>query len=982
MTMNNSSRARHAHSVSVSVRRALGRTGGAMLALGMSLAAGTSSAQGAREGDILQEVTVTGTRIVRDGYEAPTPVSVLGQDTLDAMAVTNVVDAVNRMPALTPTLSSKNSQGNDMTAGIQNMDLRGLGPIRTLVLMDGRRLVGATLSGFDNNGGSVDVNMIPNGLIERVDVVTGGASAVYGSDALAGVVNFVLDKDFTGIKGEVIGGMTTYEDDENYTASLTAGTPFADGRGHVLLAGETSYTRGILGYHRPWNDRGYSILRNPSYTPDNGQPLYITAWDTGLAVATDGGLILSCPTTPGGPASTDCPLRGTQFLEGGTPAAFEFGPLISGLLMSGGDWRTSRIDNRSMADMNLRRTNAFARGSFDVTDNVTVFAEALWAKTRSRALTGVPQFHLGNITVHSGNPFIPDSVQAQMTALGISEFTLGTTSGDMPFFGHDNSRITRLYALGAEGSFGAGWTWNAYAQRSQMSAGATMPGDEIKANFSRAIDVVVDPVSGRYACAVNVDADPANDAPGCMPYNVMGIGVNSPAAIDYVTGKGWTNIRLRQDVAAASVSGEPWSTWAGPVSLALGAEHRRESANTYSSELDQAAAFFAGNFTESSGKYDVTEGFLETVVPLANNQPFARALDLNGAVRWTDYSTSGEVVTWKLGATWSPIDDLRFRVTRSRDIRAPNLGDLFNSGRSGTSAILDPENDNEPITVVTRERGNRNLQPEEADTTGFGLVYQPGWLPGFGASVDYFDIDINDAIVPLRAQENVDRCFAGDAVSCQFVERDAAGNIRFVSSEPANVLAQSIRGVDIELSYSFPLSALGSSWGGTIELRGLATYVDSLKTVDRQAVVEGAGVNADGGAISGPRGLFVPDFRYLTSIMYKNDPFSVTLMARGVSSGVYNNSLIECASNCPPATPEHPTIDTNHVKAVTYFDLSLSYAVLDGRGEAFFVTENLFNKAPPNIAANTSSGFWFGQANSNNYDRLGRVFRAGLRFHF
>lgn len=969
------------NSVAATVRRALRLT--FRSAVAAALVAGTIHAQESAAigtDGAIEEVMVTGTRIVRDGYQAPTPVSVLGEEALNAMAVTNIADAVNRLPALSPTVTSKNSASADMTGGIQNLNLRGLSPVRTLVLLDGKRVVGSTLAGFDNNGGAVDVNALPNGLVERVEVVTGGASAVYGSDALAGIVNFILDKDFTGIKGEAIGGITTHGDNGNHKVSVTAGTPFADHRGHLLFSGETSYTEGILHNDRSWADTSYSILRNPDYAPGNGEPQYITASNTGLAVATPGGLILSCPSAP----DTTCPLRGIQFLEGGTPASFEFGPIVSGLLMSGGDWRTSRIDNVGMPDLNIRRTNAFTRGSYDVNNDVTLFAELLWSKTRSRAFAGVPQFHLGNVTVRSGNPFIPDTVQEQMTALGISEFTLGTTSADMPFFGHDNTRITRLYSVGAEGNleFKTNWTWDAYAQRSTTDVGATTPGVEITANFNRAVDTVVDPASGRYVCAVNADADPGNDDPACVPYNVMGIGVNSPEAIRYATGQGWTNIVLTQDVIAANVSGDPWSTSAGPISLAFGAEHRRESVDTFSSELDQARAFFAGNFTESSGEYRVTEGFVETVVPLLADRPLAESLDLNGAVRLTNYSTSGDVVTWKLGAVWAPVEDLTFRATRSRDIRAPNLGELFNSGRSGTGSVIDPENNNDPATIVTRVQGNPNLQPEEADTTGIGIVYRPSWLSGFAAAIDYYEIEISDAIVSLSNQEYVDRCFAGDTAICQFIERDSTGIITFVAVQPANVLVQSTRGIDFDVSYTFSLADIGLNWDGTVALRGMATYVDSLKTIDDDTIIEGAGVNADSGALGLDRGLFVPDWRYLTSVTYSNMPFSATLSARGVSSGVYNNAFIECTSGCPTATEEHPTIDNNHVDAVTYFDLSLSYDVMEGAGQVFFVTENLFDEPPPRIAGTTDNGFYAGQGNADYYDRIGRIFRAGLRFQF
>jgi outer membrane receptor protein involved in Fe transport len=307
---------------------------------------------------------------------------------------------------------------------------------------------------------------------------------------------------------------------------------------------------------------------------------------------------------------------------------------------------------------------------------------------------------------------------------------------------------------------------------------------------------------------------------------------------------------------------------------------------------------------------------------------------------------------------------------------------LFNSGTSSASPIFDPARNNEPITIVSQARGNPKLDPEQADTTGFGVVYQPGWLPGFGASIDYFNIDISDAIVSLASQEYVNRCYQGRTVYCQFVRRDAAGNLTFVSSEPANVLVQSIRGVDFELSYNFPLSNLVSSWNGELSFRAMATYIDSLKTEDEDTVVEGAGVNADGGGINGPRGVFMPELRYLGSIAYSNKPFSATLMARGVGSGVYNNNLIECTSGCPAATAQRPTINNNHVDGVTYFDLNLSYEVFDQMGEVFFVTENLFNEPPPDIAGNPSSGFYGGQANRDYYDSLGRMYRAGVRFHF
>lgn len=927
---------------------------------------------------VAEEIIVTGSRIVRDGYEAPTPVSVLGMEELSNMAVTNVADAVNRLPAFGAAVTSRNASTSvsSGTGGVNQLNLRGLGATRTLVLLDGKRMVGATLAGFDNNGSAVDINAFPNGLISRVDVVTGGASAVYGSDALAGVVNFVLDKEYTGVKGSIDGGVTTYGDNLQYKVNLSAGTPFAGGRGHFLISGEHAYEDGIGNNPRPWGRTSYTIMNNPNYTPTNGQPQILAQPETGLATATRGGLILSCA----GFAGTSCPLRGTQFLEGGAPAPFRFGSLISGNVMSGGDWEVSRIDTDPMLAIRLERENIFTRVSYDLADTVTAFAEWSWAYARANNYQSVPNFNLGGVNIRSGNPYIPASVQAQMTALGITQFTMGTTNNDMPNLQALNSRTVRRYVAGFEGTataFNGDWNWSASWARSTSHQSVRSPGNRINARYTRAVDAVLDG-NGRVVCAVNADANPANDDPLCQPYNPMGINVNSDNT--YVYDTGYMITVMAQDVVAFDASGEPFSTWAGPVSLALGAEHRRESVKGLASALDETDSFFAGNFHASQGKYNVTEGFLETVIPLAQNQAWAQSLDLNAAARFTSYSTSGFVTTWKVGATWSPTDDFTIRATRSRDIRAPNLGDLFNSGRSGTGTVVDPAQ-NATLFIVTAVRGNRLLTPEKADTTGVGLVLTPAFLPGFAASVDYYTINIKDAIASLSSQQYVDRCHNGSAPQlCSFITRDASGNITFIAVQPANILSQKASGMDIEASYNLPLGSLNEAWDGDLSLRALATNVFKLNTIDTVATTRGAGIQANGGAVGLGSALSAPKFRYMLSARYTNGPASGTVTMRGIGSGVYNTSFIECTAQCPAATATAPTINNNHVPGITYFDLGLNYKFMNDAIEAYFVAENMFDKDPPFVAGDRGNGFYSGQGNSALYDRLGRTFRLGVRF--
>jgi iron complex outermembrane receptor protein len=912
----------------------------------------------------IEEVVVTGSRIVRDGYEAPTPVSVLGTKEIEDAGVTNVADALNRLPSLTGSTitTGQNTSFGGNTAGANSLNLRGLQPTRTLVLLDGKRIVGGSFSGFNNDASAVDVNVIPNNLVSRVDIVTGGASAVYGSDALAGVVNFVLDKKFTGIKGSVEGNITTYGDDPGYGLALAVGEPFANDRGHFLVSAEYVYNAGIQHNHRPWASRPYSLMVNPAYAAGNGQPQYITVLDTVSASATPGGLI------------TSGPLKGTQFLAGGAPSTFTYGSLVSGALMAGGDWQASRVDNLGSLEVRQKRSNLFTRVSYDIGEDTTAFLEFGYSYNHARSLFGVVFFHLGNVTVLSGNPFIPATVQARMTALNLTSFSLGTFNADEDKgFSPDNQRTFRRGVGGFEGklnAFDTTWSWNAYAERSMTGVSARVPHDEISANYTLAVDAVVNPANGQIVCRSTL-ANPTN---GCVPYNVMGIGVNKQPALDYIQAMGFTYVNVTQTVEEASVTGNPFSSWAGPVSLAFDVAHRQESTRSIATPIDQAAGFFSGNFSQSVGQYNVTEGAIETVIPLAKNAVWAKSFDLNAAFRATSYSTSGYVSTWKIGGTYQPIDDITFRATRSRDIRAPTLSDLYNAGNSGGTTVIDNGNS---TFVASRTTGNNALLPETADSTGLGVVLQPTFMPGFGASVDYYNIDISGAIVSLSAQTYVNLCAAGNTVICSFIQRNSAGQITTVFIKPANFQNQSERGFDFEASYNIPLSDMVSSWNGALTFRGLATHIISVKTIGNGVTYEGAGVIGGGGGV-GTTGINAPRWKYTLSATYENQDFSGRITARGIAGGVYNNVFIECQTGCPTATPTSPTIANNHIDGWRVFDLATSYSVMPGT-QIFLTVQNVFNTDPPLIAGTASNSFYAGQGNAA-FDQLGRLFRAGVRF--
>jgi iron complex outermembrane receptor protein len=919
----------------------------------------------------VEQVVVTGSRVVRDGYQAPTPVTVLDKDTLDAMGAINIADSVNQLPQLAQSVSPIDQPAGygGGSIGVNELDLRSLGVNRTLVLIDGKRFVNSSdTPAF----AAPDINTIPNALISRVDIVTGGASAAYGSDALTGVVNFVLDRDFTGVKAEAEGGLSTYGDDAQYKAALTFGTGFGPGsRGHFLLSGELTNDNGIVGNYRPWNANSAAVMTNPNYTSTNGLPFFLVARQVGLSNGTPGGLI------------TSGPLQGIAFGPGGTPTIFHYGLVSTNNVMSGGDWQYSRIDNNVSIDPRLLRENVFSRASYDIFDNVQLYGEFQWSRTDANTRS-IPNRALGNgVTVLAGNPFIPATIATEMAALNLSSFSVGTTNGDIGLVEAVNRRTLTRGDVGASGQFslfGTDWKWDAYYQYSESQNLSEATNDFNRANYALAANAVRNPANGAIVCASTL-SNPGN---GCVPYDVMGTGVNSQAAINYVTGTSLENETLSQGDFAANFNGEPFSTWAGPVSTAFGIENRREGATGQATALDLANAYGLGDYHPTIGAYTVTEGFVETVVPLAKDLSWAKSLDLNAAARETGYTTSGDATTWKVGVTYAPSDDVRLRGTRSRDIRAPDLGELFAQGQTALGApLFDPFTNTHLPAVIQLASGNAQLKPEVADTTEGGVVVSPSFLPGFQASVDYYNINITNAVQTPNTQSVVNLCYQGIAALCSDVQR-TAGVISLVVTSPTNISSQKTDGFDMEVTYRFALSDVWRGVDGNVTFHALGNYVSSMTSLDPTTgiVTQGAGVlggrfGAYGSTVN--TGPSVPKFQSTVFLNYDADLWSAQLMMRYVGAGVYNNSFASCASGCPIG--DQRSINNNYIPSNTVFGLSATYRPFANPGtNVYLAIDNIFNDAPPIIGGTTINAYYEGQANSDYYDRIGRMFRLGVRF--
>ncbi len=915
------------------------------------------------------EVVITGSHIVREGYESPTPLTVLSADTLEKSADPNLLATLDTLPAVTGSQTAAVTSGRqgESLSGIQSMNLRGLGANRVLVLMDGVRMSPSSYTNF------VDVSTVPMQLISRVDVVTGGASAVYGSDAVAGVVNFVLDRKFTGLKAEVSGGLTNYSDDQNYKVAVTGGFPFAGGRGHVLLSGERIFSDGTGGTDggRLWNEQGTVLFVNPAYTPTNGQPQNLFLTHGSAINVAPGGIIVSGP------------LKGTAFGPGGTPYQFNYGPIVGTTTMAGGgDWQianTSRFGDIDPAQINQ---NLFSRLSYDLTDHINVFGQVAYTENKVHgpfleSMSGTAT----NYVIQQDNAYLPASVRNQMLADHITSFGIGSWNQDMPLGPYSTYRATTRATGGFEGTFdvfNSIWHWHAIYTDGK-SHFSLHNNTLIIPRVKLALDAVVNPTTGQIVCRSTL-TNPTN---GCLPWNFMGTGVNAAnlaaGAFQYMTAGGqWENGNIEQRTEAASMDGEPFSLWAGPVSLALSFEHRTDKINSAVDPFSAASQRVSSNYAPLYGKQSVTEGAVEAVIPLAKDMMFARNWDLSLAARATGYELSGYVTTYKVGTTFTPIDDIKLRVTRSRDIRAPDIQELFATPAGFSSSLLDRFlNIQVPGSPFYLVEGNQNLTPEKADTTDVGIVLQPRFLPGFRASVDYWDVNIKDAIEALQAQQVIDSCYYKiDTALCANINRGPDGNITSVLAFPVNLAAYDTRGVDVEASYRIPLSDIVSSWPGDFSVHGLATiylraYQDS-RVVPPIDIVGANYVNGGGTLVNA-----IPNWKLDLTGIYHLNQWSFSLTGRGFSDGTIIGATpyVACTSGCPPSTAANPTINNNSMPGRLYLDANINYSFDFGHDSTldfFFSVKNALDKDPPPLLADT-----FG---SNLYDTLGRVYRAGVRF--
>lgn len=854
------------------------------------------------------DVVVTGSRLDLHGFDAPTPTTVIGALELREGHRATIGEVLADQPQFVLSGAPTQTTGNTNNSA-ESANLRGLGSNRTLTLLGGRRTI--------TEG---DLNSIPQSLIGRIEVVTGGASAAWGSGAVAGVTNIILNDKLKGLEIGVQSGISTHGDGFRYGANASYGTDFAGGRGHFMVAAEYLRDEGIFG-----RDNGTRPYLDAGLFPD-GDGLRLVN-NVNALNATTGGVI------------TSGILAGMQFNKDGTLSPVSMGSVSAGSSTIGGNGR-SQLDFLPVSSP-YHRVNAYARATYDLTDTVKVWADASFARMNDN-FKSFPEVVYGSansgIAIRKDNAFLSPEIRAQL-ASGPDTFYMGR------FFGDPGGMETYKYrrntyegSIGIDGSLGSGWSYSLWYNHGELHNRDGFYNQRIQQNYLLAKDAVFDP-SGKIVCRIAL-TDPST---ACRPLNLFGEGNSSAPAIAYAfadESQVYMSTVQRLDATGATLRGTPFSTWAGPVSIAVGVEARWEKFLTTSHDpLSAAGALGSFNNNATNGAFNVKEGFGEINVPLIDVSN-AAVVTLNGAARYSDYSTSGGIWSWKGGATARLVNDILLRGVYSRDIRSPNIFELYSVGSQGTTSVSDPSQNYAIVPVLIFAGGNPNVKPEISHTLSLGATYSPHFIPGLNLSLDYYRIHIDRVITALGAQDIVNQCFEGRSEACAAITRDSNGNIATISTGATNLASFKTSGWDFEASYVMPFNKIINDASGNLRFRVLANKTNRIVFDDGVNVVD----YIDG----------APKVRATGSLSYQGDTFGTDFRVRYVAS-----------MNFAPSLP----ISNNHFHSRTYFDVGAQVKV--AQFTIFANVNNLLDRKPPFVIY--ASDF---------HDVVGRYFSGGVKLKF
>jgi outer membrane receptor protein involved in Fe transport len=991
-------------------------------AAGAAAPGGASAQQvAANTGNTLQELVVTGSRIPRPNLEQPTPVAVISQQAIKNAGPLSLGDIITLLPAagFGGTLrSNANNFGNG--AGISSIDLRNLGTSRTLVLVDGQRHVNGDLL-----TDAVDISTIPPALVDRVEVLTGGASALYGSDAVSGVVNIILKKRFEGLEVEAQGGGYDNGFGAKYSAYGTFGKTLLNDRLNLVFTAWWNKEAGIDARNLP-AAHNYGLIVNPadlngkldptfysSPSPkrNDGIPDRLYVQNVGSDLVTVNGVLLSAATFDP-QFSFD---RNGHLVP--IPKRTGFNSFAFAQLPANCQDCFFPEDFEQEVSPNEAKGGDF-RAAMDFTQHLHGTLDAKIVQTDTDNVIQ-PSFSFGDFQLQPDNAFITPELRAALA---------GTDPADYPFIakflnaGRIQAVRRRTYRVvaGLNGDFDAGFAkinWDAALNYGQTDSRFTNGSQEITENFNAALDSVIDPKTGQPACRINVPSAPptgigsgAFSKAACVPFNPFGV-QNGPSVFAYSFGTFVTDDKLTQQVANLNANFDTsrfFHLQGGPVGVAVGAEYRMERASEKNDPFVNA-----GNTesltADSSGGFNVTEGYIEVNLPvLKDYATLLKELTVGAAYRGAHYSTSGHVDAYKFSGDYRPIDWLRLRTTYSRAIRAPNITEAFLPQTPGFFNITDPcsaENitsnvnfakncaaagipagfvANTNASIKGTNSGNPSLDPEKSISYTGGIVVQPPMVPNLAITLDYYSIKIKNAITNPAAQDVLNNCFGSaaglDPTFCKLFTRGADKNINFIATTFVNASKLQTDGYELQITYHNDVSPLTSRWKytqpltGTVNFDLTADYVAHLRIFPFQSdptnvhILEG--VVANNGVASPGITEGTPHLKALANLAYAQGPLTLTWQTRYVGKGALFSRDPSAATHSESRSPAFAEATFFHNLSARYRLDGLWGGRLDGT-EVFGGVNNIFGEEPPNPT--------IGIGQDLAYD-LGRFLFIGVRY--
>ncbi|HKT28267.1 TonB-dependent receptor domain-containing protein [Dyella sp.] len=923
----------------------------------------------------LEGVTVTGSHIAisNPNVISPTPVAVVTAEEIHATGATNIGDLMATMPQLATTFTMGNSTQSIGTAGVQQLDLRNLGPERTLVLVNGRRFVGSSAG-----SSAVDVNLIPTEWVERVEIITGGASAVYGADAVTGVVNFILKKNYQGVNLHAQYGVSQHGGFSPKEASITGGMNFAHDRGNIAISVEHSEQDPLMFPDRFGNQSYRSIL-----TPNGPYESQLFSNAGGYGYTNGGTFSLDTPT--------DISKRYVLNPDGSVrPQRFD-GPLDST-----GCSDCDRLDVNKVQQLQpeYKRTSLSSVASFNITPDQRLYAEGSYSHVDVKMATQ-PAF--GTYTIYRDNAFISPSLAALMDANGLSQLNINRFDVDARLRGEATSRDTGRVVFGANGVIAGDWEYDASVNYGVMNELRQNLNNRINDRFAASTDAVRDS-NGNIVCRSSIDPSAAAALDpiarnGCIPTSLFGEGAVNPEAAQWFNTTTLTRTHITQFVGGGTVTNNnlfqmPFE--AGAASIAIGTEFRRESSRINQDPLDVAGLTFLNAIPSSGGAYNVKEGYIETLLPLLADRPFAKALTLDAAIRFSDYSTIGHTKAWRWGLDWAIDDNIRLRGTMSSAVRAPNIDELYSGQSQNFFSVNDPCSapqlrtaPNPAVraancqalgvpqgwksangaTIAGISGSNPNLGPETGKTWTAGFVFTPQFLTGFGLTMDYWNIRLNNAISAPSGTQVVNQCVDNPNgignVYCAGALRDPnTHEIVFINSVNQNISALSTSGMDIGAYYSHDIGPgkLRVNLNGT----RVFLYTEHPFQDDPSITIQDNGT------------LGYPKWKITVGTNYAINNWTFNWRAR------YFSPMLRVSNESYASDP----IQINPIWAGNGFfnDLSVSYKVKNAEGkntglEIYGGINNIADRNPPVNLFGTGFG-------SALYDAIGRSYYAGFNYKF